>query len=272
MDPNTGRFVSEDPVLGNARVPSTQHRFLYAGNSPIEFWDPTGRFFGLAGFAAGMNILGSIENVYNGMVLAIGDAMRLSIQAKSSKMSVDEVIKEYLIGQAIGFAAGKILVGGAKVLTAAGRKIIQTIDDLPIFRSVGKFSSVTIAASREIDDLGRIRNFSVRVPRDAIGTGTATNSSSRAGMPNGYDAGHILGNILGGEGGVYSGNITPILTALNRGPMGQLEQRLASEVLNGAEVQITVALRYSGNSDVPAKITYEAIIDGVSEIYTWINK
>jgi len=272
MDPTSGRFVSEDPVGGQLGAPLTQHRFLYAGSSPIDFVDPTGRFIGMAGLVGGMDILDQIENVYNGMVLAIGDALRLSIQAKSSQMSVEEVMSDYLIGQVGGFVAGKALVGGVRVIASTGRKIVQTIDELPFLRSVGEFSSVTVAASREIDELGRIQSLCAKIPRGSLGAGTGTNSAVRAGMPDGYDAGHLIAKILGGEGGAYSGNIVPIQAAINRGPMAQVEQKLAQQIAQGSEAEITIALRYSGNSDVPSMIRYEVNLDGEITPYTWRNQ
>ncbi len=42
MDPNTGRFVSEDPYLGGLESPVSQHRFLYANGGPIDGVDPSG--------------------------------------------------------------------------------------------------------------------------------------------------------------------------------------------------------------------------------------
>ncbi|MCB9913480.1 MAG: hypothetical protein H6827_10820 [Planctomycetes bacterium] len=43
MDPNTGRFVSEDPYVGSRRSPTTLHRFIYANSSPVDQYDPSGK-------------------------------------------------------------------------------------------------------------------------------------------------------------------------------------------------------------------------------------
>ncbi len=40
-----GRFASTDPFPGNARQPLTLHRYLYAGDDPVNRTDPTGLFF-----------------------------------------------------------------------------------------------------------------------------------------------------------------------------------------------------------------------------------
>jgi RHS repeat-associated protein len=42
MDPNTGRFASEDRFGGNANNAASLHRYLYSNSSPIAFADPSG--------------------------------------------------------------------------------------------------------------------------------------------------------------------------------------------------------------------------------------
>jgi RHS repeat-associated protein len=42
-NPNTGRFLSRDPLDGNAIDPKSLHKYLYAGGDPANFIDPTGK-------------------------------------------------------------------------------------------------------------------------------------------------------------------------------------------------------------------------------------
>ncbi|MGA8089064.1 MAG: RHS repeat-associated core domain-containing protein [Terracidiphilus sp.] len=42
-NPLTGRFMSRDPENGQIKVPSSLHKYLYAGGDPVNGWDPTGR-------------------------------------------------------------------------------------------------------------------------------------------------------------------------------------------------------------------------------------
>jgi len=42
-NPGTGRFLSRDPLDGDATQPATLHRYLYVGGDPVNLWDPRGR-------------------------------------------------------------------------------------------------------------------------------------------------------------------------------------------------------------------------------------
>ena len=41
-NPLTGRFLSRDPLNGNAIDPASLHKYLYAGGDPVNALDPTG--------------------------------------------------------------------------------------------------------------------------------------------------------------------------------------------------------------------------------------
>jgi RHS repeat-associated protein len=49
LDPNTGLFLSEDPIQGRADVPSSFQPWLYALGNPLTFNDPTGRCWAVPG-------------------------------------------------------------------------------------------------------------------------------------------------------------------------------------------------------------------------------
>ncbi len=42
-NPSTGRFLSRDPLDGNAINPASLHKYLYANGDPVNVIDPTGR-------------------------------------------------------------------------------------------------------------------------------------------------------------------------------------------------------------------------------------
>jgi len=47
-DPGVGRFLQEDPEPGNVIAPITvNNKYIYSGNNPIIFTDPTGQIFGI---------------------------------------------------------------------------------------------------------------------------------------------------------------------------------------------------------------------------------
>jgi RHS repeat-associated protein len=55
LDVNTGRFFATDPFSGVIRQPNTLHKFIYTGNNPTNFIDPSGKFFG--GFLAPVSLM-----------------------------------------------------------------------------------------------------------------------------------------------------------------------------------------------------------------------
>src|SRR5690606_30047719 len=42
-DPTTGRFLSEDSLLGEPRNPDSRHLYAYGAGDPVNTWDPDGR-------------------------------------------------------------------------------------------------------------------------------------------------------------------------------------------------------------------------------------
>jgi len=53
----TGRFLSQDPVMGSESDPISLHRYLYAGDDAVNFVDPTGNSAeGLSGTVAALSI------------------------------------------------------------------------------------------------------------------------------------------------------------------------------------------------------------------------
>ncbi len=44
-DPTTGRFISRDPVRGTLDNPLTQNPYIYAGDNPMMYSDPSGKVF-----------------------------------------------------------------------------------------------------------------------------------------------------------------------------------------------------------------------------------
>ncbi len=54
-DPQAGRFLSHDPLLGNNENPVSLHRYLYTSADPVNRVDPTGRDGELIGTLSAIN-------------------------------------------------------------------------------------------------------------------------------------------------------------------------------------------------------------------------
>ncbi len=106
-----------------------------------------------------------------------------------------------------------------------------------------------------------------------IGTGTTTNQSSRAWarlMGNSDDdAGHILGNILGGQGGKK--NVFPQLASINRGDYRIFEKDIRAYIQKtGKSVDLEWQFIYGNGGTRPTQIIYDVFDDGkkvLSEIF-----
>src|SRR5207237_962804 len=42
-NPNVGRFLAVDPVLGNPKLPQSWNRYTHVANNPLNKTDPTGK-------------------------------------------------------------------------------------------------------------------------------------------------------------------------------------------------------------------------------------
>jgi RHS repeat-associated protein len=128
-DPEIGRFVSADPVLGSPARPQNMNRYTYALNNPLRFVDPSGKFLegidwaSVGAFAAGAAVVAGIIacgvitagvciGVAGALILATaaGAATAVAITAAQGKpVTLETVVGGGLIG----------LMGGTFVYTAA---------------------------------------------------------------------------------------------------------------------------------------------------------
>ncbi|KVD51221.1 hypothetical protein WS61_03075 [Burkholderia sp. ABCPW 11] len=97
-----------------------------------------------------------------------------------------------------------------------------------------------------------------------LGTGTATNASSRAwarllGYPT-DDAGHILGKLLGGSGG--KDGVFPQLLGINRGLFRDFEGRVAAYVKRAGSADVDIQFVYGNGGTRPTQIIYDVFQNG----------
>ncbi len=122
---------------------------------------------------------------------------------------------------------------------------------------------------------GELTSAFAKIESGNIGQGTLTNASSREfarRLGNATDdAGHAVGNNLGGLGGVRAGNIFPQAPSINRGAFAQFEQLIARRVLAGDEVFVRIVPLYRAGSTRPFAILYQARINGVTFSRTFKN-
>ncbi|WP_223067216.1 PrsW family glutamic-type intramembrane protease [Paenibacillus caui] len=128
-------------------------------------------------------------------------------------------------------------------------------------RTAGGLTYRTMLGSR-----GEIRSVFAKLEPHHLGTGTETNSASRIFarlLGRGTDdAGHAIGNKLGGLGTKTSGNLFPQNPTINRGIYREFERRIAEEVAAGKNVFVRVVPKYDGGSTRPYEVLYQVRIDG----------
>ncbi|MEK3886834.1 PrsW family glutamic-type intramembrane protease [Bacillus sp. FSL K6-3431] len=113
---------------------------------------------------------------------------------------------------------------------------------------------------------GELRSVFAKIEKSHLGTGTNTNAASRRyarTLGNQTDdAGHGIGNNLGGIGSRNSGNIFPQSLNINRGRFRQFEGLVADEVRAGKDVFVRVTPKYTTGSTRPYEVLYQVRIDG----------
>lgn len=101
--------------------------------------------------------------------------------------------------------------------------------------------------------------------------GTGTTDAARA-LTAPDDAGHIIGRLLGGQGGATSNNIFAQLPAVNRGAFRQHEAWVAAQVRAGKKVQVRVDLIYPNATTArPSRILYYTTVDGITTTTRFAN-
>jgi RHS repeat-associated protein len=106
MYPHTGRFASTDPWNGGASEPRTLHKYMYAGDNPINSIDPTGNFeFSLGGITFTVSIKNVLRAVGQVMVGAVFGAMDGGIRAQ---LKDEDWVVGALKGARIGMVFGPL--------------------------------------------------------------------------------------------------------------------------------------------------------------------
>jgi RHS repeat-associated protein len=201
MNPQTGRFQTQDTYEGSVFDPQSLHKYLYASANPVGNVDPTGNFsFSIAGFSVSFSIHAVLVNL---AVSVLFRALEAAINV-SNGMSLGAAVQEAVIGVAFDTTIGLVLGG---VLAQAPRliKIRAAAQSIAAFRAARRASSVwrlnPFARGRAIERfiLGRpanipVSNFPVI---DDFANGVATSIKSLDLTADSYQAASALSGKLG---------------------------------------------------------------------------
>ncbi|MDH4123019.1 MAG: hypothetical protein OEV21_02890 [Thermoplasmata archaeon] len=114
-DAEIGRFISEDPVLGDIKTPQTLNRYSYSICDPINGKDPNGRFFFL------LALIGAAVGAVVNAAFYLGECA-LGLR----EFDLVELVGEIAIGAVTGAITGLTLgLGSAAGLAKVGTKVAQ---------------------------------------------------------------------------------------------------------------------------------------------------
>ncbi|MGM3162299.1 RHS repeat-associated core domain-containing protein [Dickeya undicola] len=117
---------------------------------------------------------------------------------------------------------------------------------------------------------GEILSAKATVSKAELRTGSGTNQSSRdyaRSLGNQTDdAGHILGNVLGGQGG--KGNVFPQLPGINRGEYRVFENEVRKYIDKNGTVDIDWSFVYKNGGTRPTDIIYNVSQNGKTVLYS----
>jgi len=141
-DPDLGRFISLDPVLGSLSAPQTLNRYAYVVNNPLKYTDPTGRdcswnplSWGECAAAVGnflyQNTVGAAINSYNWYIHASASDQRAFWAGVLTAVAIGVVVGLscvvaacaglVLLAVGIGTSIGGSLAAGAVYQAAGGQ-------------------------------------------------------------------------------------------------------------------------------------------------------
>jgi RHS repeat-associated protein len=96
-NPASGRFISQDPFSGYEKDPITLHRYLYAGDDPVDMVDPGGREFSLPGLMASAGVIAitasqELPAIEEEAQAAVGDLEAISVS--NTLNEAEELLQE----------------------------------------------------------------------------------------------------------------------------------------------------------------------------------
>jgi hypothetical protein len=138
--------------------------------------------------------------------------------------------------------------------------------------------AVPVVVRSRVGSKGQLLSAFAKIEKQNIGGGSETNASSRAfvrrlGNPT-DDAGHAVGNNLGGRGIIGSNttrNVFPQDPHTNQGVFRDYELGVAEAVERGDEVFVRVVPKYQCDQTRPYRVVYQTRINGVTSFREFVN-
>ena len=165
-DPQTGRFISRDP----AGMPDGVNRYVYVGNDPVNFTDPSGEIAVNGAGAAIGGVYGGVSGGISGWIVGWNSG--------GSRGSIMTRAKNALIGLGAGAVSGALAGAGAGFLlrpelAASAPMIVSTGVVGGLFSNMGTTTAQQIKSGRHVDPLAKLTwQESGKILTSAVG-GTA---------------------------------------------------------------------------------------------------
>ncbi|NIS81748.1 MAG: hypothetical protein GTO14_16420 [Anaerolineales bacterium] len=140
MDPNVGRFISQDPFAGLIFDPPTLHRYLYAAANPVNYIDPTGQFFSIGGIVLSFSFQVLLR-------VAVGVGIAWIQYAGSALFRFGITLRSKAVGE---MATGKLGPEGWKAAMQEYRSGNAFLEAAPLFFK----GFLTLATLLELGTLG----------------------------------------------------------------------------------------------------------------------
>ncbi len=108
MDPSTGTFTGSDSYSGNITDPSTLHKYLYAGDNPVKYSDPSGYSFDIISQMVASGIASILQNSYSICLMGMMNSMVAGATTKLLGGNDDQVFSSMIKGFALGSFLGAL--------------------------------------------------------------------------------------------------------------------------------------------------------------------
>jgi len=144
LNVSTGRFWTMDTSEGNSSTPVSLHKYLYAGNGPIDSIDPSGHDFGVADAA----IASAISNTINTIEANVGNSVLQGLMCEQQGTCKNGTVGA-LFDLAFTAIASTVILGALSVVGKFAKQLPLRFSQNTasvVFQEGGPFEGETIGA------------------------------------------------------------------------------------------------------------------------------